>query len=96
MNKSTAKKDRDKTKDQDQLPRLLITPEAQRGVYSNQTSIHHSKDEFIVDHFLQFGKEPGLLVSRIILSPSHMKKFKKALDNNVKKYEEKFGSSNEE
>jgi len=33
----------------------------------------------------------GKLVSRIILSPAHVKRFMGALEENLKKYEENFG-----
>jgi len=37
------------------------------------------------------GGDMGKLVSRIILSPAHVKRFMGALEENLKKYEENFG-----
>lgn len=53
--------------------------------------ISHGSEEFILD-FANVMPPQGMLVSRIIVSPSHAKRLAKALDENVKKYEEKFGT----
>jgi len=34
----------------------------------------------------------GVLASRVIMSPAHIKRMAKALEENIKKYEEKYGS----
>jgi len=69
---------------------ILINPEAQKGVYSNVTLIHHTKNEFIMDFLLQFGGE-AQLVSRIILSPAHMILLQKAINQNIEKYKNEYG-----
>jgi hypothetical protein len=62
------------------------------GQYSNLAAIRHTKEEFIFDYAFIFPDGPmGKLVSRIILSPAHAKRFMEALDANIKKYEENFG-----
>jgi hypothetical protein len=62
------------------------------GQYSNLAAIRHSKEEFIFDFAFIFPDGPmGKLVSRIILSPPHIKRFLEALESNVKRYEENFG-----
>jgi hypothetical protein len=62
------------------------------GQYSNLAAIRHSKEEFIFDFAFIFPDGPrGKLVSRIILSPPHVKRFLEALEANVKHYEENFG-----
>jgi len=62
------------------------------GQYSNLAAIRHSKEEFIFDFAFIFPDGPmGKLVSRIILSPPHVKRFLEALEANVKRYEENFG-----
>jgi hypothetical protein len=65
-----------------------------RGKYSNNLIAGHSADEFILDWLLN--SPSGVhLVSRIIVSPSHMKRVIHALKDNLDKYEEQFGSIRE-
>ena len=61
-----------------------------KGVYSNLMQIIHTKEEFILDFFLASPPQ-GVLASRVIMSPGHVKRMAKAFEENVKKYEEKFG-----
>ena len=61
-----------------------------KGVYSNVMQISHTQEEFILDFFNIVG-ESGVLSARVILSPSHLKRMIRALEENLKKYEEKFG-----
>ena len=62
------------------------------GLYSNLAAIRHTKEEFIFDFAFVFPDGPmGKLVSRIILSPAHVKRFMEALESNLKRYEENFG-----
>ena len=63
------------------------------GVYANLVMIAHSPSEFILDFARQM---PGLpkarVVSRIIMTPQHAKLLLEALQANIKKYEERFGT----
>jgi len=62
------------------------------GQYSNLAAIRHTKEEFIFDYAFLFPDGPlGKLVSRVILSPAHAKRFMEALEANVRRYEENFG-----
>lgn len=62
------------------------------GLYSNLAAIRHTKEEFIFDFAFVFPDGPmGKLVSRVILSPAHVKRFMEALESNLKRYEENFG-----
>jgi hypothetical protein len=62
------------------------------GQYSNLAAIRHSREEFIFDFAFVFPDGPmGKLVSRIILSPAHAKRFSEALLENLRRYEEMFG-----
>lgn len=62
------------------------------GQYSNLAAIRHTREEFIFDFAFIFPDGPkGKLVSRIILSPPHVKRFMEALETNIKRYEESFG-----
>ena len=61
-----------------------------KGAYSNLMQIVHTKEEFIFDFF--FNAPPqGILTSRVILNPAHAKRMAIALQENVKRYEERFG-----
>lgn len=61
-----------------------------KGVYSNLMQVLHTKEEFILDFFLVSPPE-GILTSRVIMSPAHVKRMAGALRENIQKYEEKFG-----
>lgn len=65
-----------------------------KGVYSNVMQVHHMKEEFILDFFLTSPPQ-GILASRVIMSPGHLKRMIKALQENIGKYEEKFGKIEE-
>jgi len=61
-----------------------------RGVYSNAMQIVHTKEEFCLDFFNIFPPKP-ILVSRILMSPAHLKRMIKALSENIEKYESQHG-----
>jgi hypothetical protein len=62
------------------------------GQYANLAGIRHSREEFIFDFAFLFPDGPaGKLLSRIILSPAHAKRFLDALASNVRGYEESNG-----
>lgn len=61
-----------------------------KGSYSNLMQVFHSKEEFILDFFL-ISPLGGILNSRVIMAPGHLKRMIKALQENIEKYEEKFG-----
>ncbi len=65
--------------------------EMSRGRYSNLLLVTYSPDEFILDWILNSPNGPHL-VSRIIVSPGHVKKIIEALTINLKQYEDKFGA----
>lgn len=65
-----------------------------KGTYSNMMQILHTKEEFILDFFLTAPPE-GVLASRVIMSPGHVKRMIKALQENIGKYEAKFGKIEE-
>ena len=54
----------------------------------------HTKEEFVLDFFL-VSPPTGVLTSRVIMSPGHSKRMVKALQENLGKYEEKFGKIEE-
>jgi len=62
------------------------------GIYSNLVLIAHSPSEFILDFIRTVPGAPKAKVqSRIIMTPISLKNLNRALEENVKKFEEKFG-----
>lgn len=60
------------------------------GVYANNLLVQHSKEEFIMD-FIMLVPPTGSVTSRVITSPSQAKRIAHALQDNIAKYEKKFG-----
>jgi hypothetical protein len=61
------------------------------GVYANNMSVAHTREEFVLD-FLMVAPPAGSVTARIILSPGHVKRVISVLAENVRKYEEAFGT----
>jgi hypothetical protein len=73
---------------------IKATDEKLKGEYSNAVQIFHTKEEFVVD-FMNIFPPTGTLNSRVILSPGHFKRILKAMEENLKKYEEVNGQIEE-
>jgi hypothetical protein len=72
---------------------IEISEEVSEGVYSNLVIITHSHAEFIVDFVnVMPGTPKSKVKSRIILTPQHAKRFLKALDDNIQRFEEAHGT----
>ena len=64
-----------------------------QGSYANLAGVTHSETEFIFDFlFLQPNQPKAKLRSRIISSPVHTRRFMAALQEKIKRYEERFGA----
>ena len=70
--------------------KVNFPPNLQGGVYSNNMVVAHTKEEFILD-FLMVAPPAGAVMSRVIVSPGHMKRILTALQDNISKYEKTFG-----
>jgi len=71
---------------------IELNDDVAQGVYSNLAVISHSTSEFIIDFVRMMPGIPKAPVkSRIILSPDNAKRLLKALNDNLKKYEQTFG-----
>jgi hypothetical protein len=64
--------------------------EMSRGRYSNMMLVSHSAEEFMMEWVLN-SPSGTHLVSRIIVSPGHVKRIIAALAENMNKYENRFG-----
>jgi hypothetical protein len=69
---------------------IKIKDDDLKGKYSNLMQITHAKEEFVLDFFLNLPPE-GIMVSRVLVSPGHAKRIQAALQENIKRYEDKFG-----
>ena len=70
---------------------ISIPDNMKGGVYSNLMQIQHTREEFILT-FIMVSPPTGSVNARVIMSPGHIKRTIAALQENVKKYEGKFGS----
>jgi len=61
------------------------------GEYANGMQVSHGKDEFVIN-FLNIVPPSGRVCGKIITTPGHVKRMISALEENLKKYEEKFGA----
>lgn len=67
---------------------IELTEEVAQGTYSNLAIITHSSTEFVLDFIrVMPGLPKATVKSRIILTPEHAKRFLRALEDNVDKYE---------
>ena len=82
----------DKKKKHHQI-QIELDDKTGQGEYANLVVATHSQAEFILD-FIRMA--PGLpkakVKSRIIMAPTHVKTLSKILQDNIKKYEDKFGT----
>lgn len=77
----------------DQKPQpiqIKASDEKLKGEYANMLQAMHTPEEFVLD-FLSVYPPAGNLVSRVIVSPGHMKRMVAALADNLGKYEKQFG-----
>jgi hypothetical protein len=72
---------------------LELNDQVAQGTYANLVVITHSSSEFIVD-FAQVmpGVPKAPVKSRVILAPEHAKRLLRALEDNINKYEQMFGT----
>lgn len=69
----------------------LKEPESE-GVYANLAMIVHSPAEVILDFArLMPGVPKARVQARVIMTPQHAKNLLRTLEDNLKKFEEKFG-----
>jgi hypothetical protein len=72
---------------------IQLPPEVANGAYVNLTLVNHTETEFVFDFIYIQPLEPRATVrSRIISSPRHAKRLLAALQENVQRYEQRWGS----
>ena len=83
-----------KDQDKNQI-NIELSEEVAEGTYANLAMIAHSNSEFVIDFIRMMPGTPKAKVkSRIVITPEHAKRLTKALQENIKKYEENFGTIN--
>ncbi|MFI5306895.1 MAG: DUF3467 domain-containing protein [Polyangiales bacterium] len=76
-------------KDQEALV-IKADDEIAKGRFSNLAQVASSQDTFVLDFAFVQGKA-GWLLSRILMSPQHAKRFNMALAETIAKHEAHFG-----
>lgn len=72
---------------------IEISEEVAEGSYANLAIITHSHAEFVIDFVnVMPGTPKSKVKSRIIFTPQHAKRFMKALNENISRYEAANGS----
>jgi Protein of unknown function (DUF3467) len=71
---------------------IQVPPEVAQGAYANLTLVNHTETEIVLDFIYIQPLEPRATVrSRIISSPRHAKRLLAALQENIARYEARFG-----
>lgn len=71
---------------------IELDDQTAQGAYCNLAFITHNETEFILDFIFVQPQQPKAKVrARVISSPAHTKRFLEALQDNIKKHEQKFG-----
>jgi hypothetical protein len=73
---------------------VKISDDELKGRYSNLLRITHTREEFILD-FINLVPPQGIVTSRLITSPGHLKRIIRALSANMERYEKTFGTIQE-
>ncbi len=82
----------DKNKKNTQQIKIEIDEKTGQGSYVNFAVVTHSLAEFILDFIRVLpGVVKSKVKSRIVISPVHAKTFSKALQDNINKFEKKYG-----
>jgi hypothetical protein len=72
---------------------IQLDEEIAQGAYVNLAMVNHSETEFTLDFIYVQPQQPKAKVrARIISSPKHTKRLLQALQDNVTKYEKRFGT----
>ncbi|NND15818.1 MAG: DUF3467 domain-containing protein [Eudoraea sp.] len=85
--------DSDKPEKKPNQLNIELSEETAEGIYANLAMIAHSSSEFVIDFIrLMPGVPKAKVKSRIVITPEHAKRLLHALEENIQKYENTFGS----
>ncbi len=79
-----------KKKDGKRHVHIKVSDQMTGGVYSNHMVVAHTREEFFLDFFTMM-PQVGKLVSRVVVSPGHLKRIMRALADNLARYEAAHG-----
>jgi len=83
--------------DKDGQLNIEIDEQTALGVYSNLAVVNHSSSEFVLDFInVMPGMPKAKVRSRIIITPEHAKRFLRALQENISKFETEHGEVKEQ
>ena len=72
---------------------IQLDDEVAQGMYVNLALVNHTETEFTIDLMYLQPQQPRAKVrARIISSPKHTKRLLLALQENLRRYEERFGA----
>ncbi len=71
---------------------IQLDDETAQGMYANLALVNHNETEFTIDFLYLQPQQPKAKVrARIISSPKHTKRLLLALQENLRRFEERFG-----
>lgn len=71
---------------------IQLDDETAQGVYVNMAMVNHTETEFTFDFvFIQPQQPKAKVRARVITSPKHAKRFLLALQDNIGKFEQRYG-----
>lgn len=70
--------------------RIKADDDTAKGRFANLTQVGSSFDSFVIDFAFVQGQD-GWLLSRLLVSPSHAKRFHAALSEAIARHEQRFG-----
>ena len=73
---------------------VKIDDEELKGRYSNLLRIAHTREEFILD-FINLVPPQGIVTSRVVTSPGHLKRIVRVLAATLERYEQVHGKVRE-
>ncbi len=72
---------------------IRVDDDVAQGVYANMAMVNHSDAEFTIDFvYIQPQAPQAKVRSRVITSPRHLKRLVTALQENLARYEAKYGA----
>ncbi|HRP46647.1 MAG TPA: DUF3467 domain-containing protein [Trueperaceae bacterium] len=69
-----------------------IDKETARGRPTNGAVIAHTPDEFLLDFVLVMPGQQPVVTARLVTSPRHAKALLRSLEDNIRRYEARFGA----
>ena len=81
----------EKPRNQDHSLTIKADDETAKGRFANLAQVGSTQDAFVPDFAFVHGNL-GWLLSRVLLSPQHAKRFNAVLTDTVAKYEARFGT----